>query len=63
MEYATFFQNSVDFFKHFGSNRYLIEKENMTEVLLALRIWAGLSMVPVALYLMKIIFEKQDANE
>ena len=33
------------------------------EILLALRIWAGLSTIPVMLYLMKIIFEKQDANE
>lgn len=35
----------------------------MTEIVLALRIWAGLSIVPTMLYLMKIIFEKQDANE
>lgn len=33
------------------------------EILLALRIWAGLSMILLLLYLMKIIFEKQDANE
>lgn len=35
----------------------------MTEILLALRIWAGLSIIPVTLYLMKIILKKQDAHE